>query len=1306
MASSAAVTRLRELAPAPGAELDAPAAAALAECCAGLLRPGGGGGDAESAREALEALCAAGGGDAMRRHADGLAPLVVAWLGDGDAAVREAARRFLVLLMEMKEMNARTESTQPNSCMSDSDDQHVLCTIIKMESSDTSQVRKNSKEKISTRDISLLAGEGDITRKLIEPIKVFSEKDLLREIEKAVSNLQPDNEWSIRITAMQRVEGLVLGGAADYSAFPTLLKQLVTPLTTQLLDRRSSVVKQACHLLNFLSKELLRDFEPYAELLIPVLLKNVVITIFVIAESADNCIKEMLRNCKVARILPRIIEFAKNDRSTVLRARCCEYAILMLEYWVDTPEIQRSADLYEDLIKCCIADATSVVRSSARACYRMFSRIWPERSRQLYSSFEPSRQKMINDEDVETHQRHLPPVESVELRQPQPSSCTPAVMDKVVKVDSGTSFSSGDLQPSQRLYLQHDDMASKGQDQGSKGDTSGIGSSFEDKIILGKEENANRDIDKCNSDYVAGVNSSSCYLPSATPIAMGIASEMPLTEAAVATIVQDKAECVLNAEQITSEQAQGSLLMSLSPAVNLIGSGKLLKQNLIEESSDAGLGGKLGPQQERKHRFSTPKKSAVSKEPRNSYIPNFRRPLLSKQMTNWFYASTKSDLDEKKLILGETISNMDVPSSLTEALSLGLNPRSDWMMKVYAFDFLRQCLLERGPKGIQEVAQNFEKVMRVVCRYLDDPHHKVAQAALSSLAEIMPAFKKPFENYLDKTVPHIFSQLNDPKESIKQQCLAILKLASEIYFIDSLLPALLRSLDEQKSPKSKLAVLEFANASFLKCTVNSESYSSSSFLKLWFGKLALLFKDKNKKLKEVAVVGFSSIYSHYDPASMLSFLVSLSMEEQKRLRRAIKQLIPTIESDLEEFLQQRRHKQRAPSFDIFTAKSPFHPASQSAKSPMHPAYRSAKSPLHPAYRPAKSPVHPMYQYAKSPLHPTYQSAKSPMHPAHQSNSVKTDDCFSSALQCLPNISLEVQECHTEMMEFEPSNESYGHKAETIDKKSSTMRPRNSLPRRIDFNVISDNIVQSARRDNQNMKIFDEPNASELSINIRNNEVMGNGCQDHKEAVRQLEELSETNGHCVHTKNLHQMSSSLLEMLDDPDVSTRELALNLLVEILQKHRKAMESCVEILIVKLLHATKDAALKVVNQAHICLTTVVTQFDPLRCLGAISSQLTCQDEKILIISINSFSKLVIRLSQENLMAHLSTFLPALLDAFENHSPYVRKAVMVCVVDIYLKLGPSLLPYLEGLDSAQLQLVTTYASRLSQARFIAADG
>ncbi|XP_039785919.1 CLIP-associated protein-like isoform X2 [Panicum virgatum] len=91
MASSAAVARLRELTTAP-ARLRSPSAA-RSSCAPAAATP-------RPRTRVLEALCAAGGGDAMRSHADGLAPLVVARLGDGDAAVREAARRFLVVLME------------------------------------------------------------------------------------------------------------------------------------------------------------------------------------------------------------------------------------------------------------------------------------------------------------------------------------------------------------------------------------------------------------------------------------------------------------------------------------------------------------------------------------------------------------------------------------------------------------------------------------------------------------------------------------------------------------------------------------------------------------------------------------------------------------------------------------------------------------------------------------------------------------------------------------------------------------------------------------------------------------------------------------------------------------------------------------------------------------------------------------------------------------------------------------------------------------------------------------------------------
>uniref|UniRef100_A0A453Q1V0 TOG domain-containing protein n=1 Tax=Aegilops tauschii subsp. strangulata TaxID=200361 RepID=A0A453Q1V0_AEGTS len=941
MASSAsAAARLQELAPGPGAVISAAEAAALAECCAGLL----GCGDAGAACSALDTLCAAGG-DAMRRHVDELTPLVVGRLGDGDAAVREAARRFLVLLMEMKEMNARSENIQTAPSMPDV--HRSSCTTTEAESSGTNQVKKSSKQKISTRDMSLLSGEEDITRKSVEPIKVFSEKDLIKEIGKVMSTLQPDNEWSIRITAMQRVEGIVRGGAADYSAFPTLLKQLVAPLITQLLDRRSSVVKQACHLLIFLSKELLRDFEPCAELLIPALLKNVVITVLVIAESADNCIKE-------------------NDRSAVLRARCCEYAILMLEYWVDTPELQRSANLYEELIKCCIGDATS---------------------------------EMIIDDDAETHQKQLSPIEGIRLGQPQSVPCIPTAMDKVVMVDPLTSLSSGDLQSAlMKISLQHSHMTPQIPAEDSK-DGLAIGSSFEDMSTLEEERIPVPDPDERVSDQNAGISSSSRDFPSATPFEP--TPDILLSEATVIATFQDKAECRPEVEHITSCQVQASRdpseMLRRTPPASSEESENLLNQRPTKSSSNGISGGRLRSQQEERPCVRTPRKSVVSKQSPNNHTPNFRRPLLSKLMTNWFYASTRGDLDGKQLIIGETANSMDVPSSLTGALSLGLNPKSDWMMRVYAFNFLRQHLQERGPKGIQEVAQNFEKVMRLVSQYLDDPHHKVAHAALSSLAEIMPVFKKPFEHYLDKMLPHVFSRLNDPKESTKQQCLSVLNLAGENYSIDSLLPALLRSLDEQKSPKSKLAILDFAKASFVKCTVSSDIYPGSSFLKPWLGKLTLLFKDRNKKLKEAAVVGLSSVYCHYDPETMLSFIVTLSMEEQKQLTRAIKQLIPMIGSDLEDFLQQRRHKHKVPSFDRFAATDP-HPRSYVGR-----------------------------------------QHKSHQHDAYQSSDVRGDQVFSSAFQYLPNTHLEVFGRHTAKVQSELGGESYGHRAEMMGKKYSPRR---------------------------------------------------------------------------------------------------------------------------------------------------------------------------------------------------------------------------------------------------------------------------
>ncbi|KAI0522494.1 hypothetical protein KFK09_004873 [Dendrobium nobile] len=236
-------------------------------------------------------------------------------------------------------------------------------------------------------------------------------------------------------------------------------------------------------------------------------------------------------------------------------------------------------------------------------------------------------------------------------------------------------------------------------------------------------------------------------------------------------------------------------------------------------------------------------KDAGFRDLNNNYVPNFQRPLLRKQATGRVSASRRRIFDDNQSHLVELSSYVDGPTSLGDALSEGFCSSSDWVARVSAFNYLRN-LLQQGPRGIQEVTQNFEKVMKLFFRHMHDPHHKVAQAALSTLVVIIPPCRKPFESYLERILPYVFS--------------------SRTYGIDSLLPVLLRSLDEQRSPKAKLAVVEFVNNSFDNHSPNSDGYSNGGILKF------------------------------------------LSIEEQNLLRRALKQFTPRIDVDLVNVLQSKK----------------------------------------------------------------------------------------------------------------------------------------------------------------------------------------------------------------------------------------------------------------------------------------------------------------------------------------------------------------------------------------------------------------
>ncbi|XP_012569378.1 CLIP-associated protein isoform X2 [Cicer arietinum] len=1273
-------------------------------------------------------------------------PPVLQLLSDPNLAVREAA---ILCIEEMytqagpqfrdelhrhnlpsslvKDINARLEGIQPKVRSSDGIPSGYITGEIKPLG--VNPKKSSPRAKSSSREASLF-GEGDVTEKPIEPIKVYSDKELIREIEKIASTLVPEKDWSIRIGAMQRIEGLVLGGAADYPCFRGLLKQLGGPLSTQLSDRRSSIVKQACHLLCFLSKDLLGDFEAYAEMFIPVLFKLVVITVLVIAESADNCIKTMLRNCKVARVLPRIADCAKNDRNAVLRARCCEYALLVLEHWPDAPEIHRSADLYEDMIKCCVSDAMSEVRSTARMCYRMFAKTWPERSRRLFSSFDPVIQRLINEEDGGIHRRHaspsirdrgasmsLPSQASVSSNPPGYGTSAIVAMDRSSSLSSGTSVSSGVLLSQAKSHGKGTERSLESVLHASKQKVTAIESMLRGLALSDKHNpsslrssSLDLEVDPPSSrdpPYPAAVSASNHMTSSLStePIAYGVYKGSNrnggLGLSDIITQIQASKD---SAKSSYHSNVEIESLSSLSSYSTRRPSERLQERSSADDISDIKEARRFMNHNNDKQYLDAPYRDGNYRESHNSYVPNFQRPLLRKNVAGRTSAGRRRSFDDNQLSLGEMSSYADGPASLHEALSEGLSSGSDWSARVAAFNYLHS-LLQQGPKGTLEVVQNFEKVMKLFFQHLDDPHHKVAQAALSTLADIVPTCRKPFEGYMERILPHVFSRLIDPKEVVRQPCSTTLEVVSKNYSIDSLLPALLRSLDEQRSPKAKLAVIEFAISSFNKHAMNAEGAANIGILKLWLAKLTPLVHDKNTKLKEAAITCIISVYTHFDSIAVLNFILSLSVEEQNSLRRALKQYTPRIEVDLINYLQNKRERQR----------------SKSSYDPSDVVGTSSED----GYVGFSRKAHYLGRYSVGSLDSDggrkWSSQDSTLLKASlgPAASVETED-HNQNLETDSNVDSLGSKLKDLACSVNSMGQNFGSQSSQLAHMDSSMNFEGLSTPQLDVN----GLISLERLNVGENYAHDKEHPSELELNHHSTEADkinsmtdtgpsipqilhmicnandGSPVSSKQTALQQLVEASTTNDHSVWTKYFNQILTVVLEVLDDSDSSVREFALTLIVEMLKNQKDALENSVEIVIEKLLQVTKDIIPKVSNEAEHCLTIVLSQYDPLRCLSVIVPLLVTEDEKTLVTCINCLTKLVGRLSQEELMAQLPSFLPALFEAFGNQSADVRKTVVFCLVDIYIMLGKAFLPYLQGLNSTQLKLVTIYANRISQAR------
>ncbi|KAL9641842.1 hypothetical protein ABK040_011827 [Willaertia magna] len=229
----------------------------------------------------------------------------------------------------------------------------------------------------------------------VNPIYI-KENDLPFEFEELNRSLNDSkSDWKNRLNSIRRIRGLIYGGAQEYQTFLTLLQIIKESLSKQLVDLRSTIVKESCLTLNLLAKTFGPRLESFSDHYVPILLKNTVVTIQIIAESSNNCIRTLITHAKLNKSIPIILEKAMDRKNHVtMRSRCSEYISLIIRL-VEPSVISKYLDDILKAVKITLSDASSSAREGAKQSFTELKEKYPEKADKLFNELDPSTKKKL-----------------------------------------------------------------------------------------------------------------------------------------------------------------------------------------------------------------------------------------------------------------------------------------------------------------------------------------------------------------------------------------------------------------------------------------------------------------------------------------------------------------------------------------------------------------------------------------------------------------------------------------------------------------------------------------------------------------------------------------------------------------------------------------------------------------------------------------------------------------------------------------------------------------------------------------------
>ncbi|KAK9807883.1 hypothetical protein WJX72_012183 [[Myrmecia] bisecta] len=651
----------------------------------------------------------------------------------------------------------------------------------------------------------------------VTPILVDSERELKQEIQKLITAMDVKVDWTKRIEAMLRLEALVLGGAGAWDCFFELLKPLRDPITVQLEDRRSAVSRQACHLLGVLAAALGGRFEMHAIYYIPVLFKVLVITVQIMADSADLGMRTLLHHCRSPRLLPRLCDAICTDRSAKLRQSCAEYLLQVVEEW-EPSTYERCLDAMENAIRSACQDALSDVRAIGRTAFAAYARIWPERGHAFMRRMDGGLQERLTAAmAVYVPGAYSQQVEAAAAAAQPAVKLPPRRQSSLPSMPNGISSSSQASRPVTPAYPAH-----AAQSAGTHAAAAAQAPARHDAARpgTGKERRGMR---KSIGGAALRIVMHEAQAEEAMDAAAGPAHEMP-------TAVR----------RVSSASA-------LLPAT----AARMRPPTAPARTSE----------------LSRPKRVAAVAE-----------------------RASRAGEEEQASTSSRSWPEDETPqATLAAVLAMAHSAGSEWKAKVDVFVALRQLLIDQAPTAAAEIGIHLDRLLVLFLEHIGDAHHKVAAAALEALGEALRCGGRLWEGSLDRLLPPLFLRTFDAKEALRKASLDALAAVPAAIPIEALLPALTKSLEAMRSPKGRLAVMDFfcAYAGAGEFVAHALAGGSSHTLRVWVARVASLLGDKNPDLRKAAAITLEAVHQRLDRTAIPAYMHSAGPTEQLALRRAL-----------------------------------------------------------------------------------------------------------------------------------------------------------------------------------------------------------------------------------------------------------------------------------------------------------------------------------------------------------------------------------------------------------------------------------